>query len=800
MRRNGQRVGQEEFAMSAGVGTHSVQRLEQGRGRQISLVNFVLCARGLGKSPDELLQLAREKLSEEDLAGAARLSTPFTSVIGRDEALEEIVSELNARDGVILCGAPGQGKTSLAQYVANSIGDHYRDGVCDVGLESETQVENLPRRIAAALDLGEVPNSFEILADKRVLVVLDAVDRMRSADERRFNEALTTLVRSSPKSKFIVTCQQRLEKKGFATIDVVKLDPAFAVQLFQRESDGQYDDCEQTSLTSFADGLLAGHPLSIKIVGRYGRAASLPLQDLVRLWRDRWDAIAAGSPMPIDERGLRASFELAFEALSRDAQILFLSMSLLPDGVVPGVIQTVWGKAREAAFHSAMMDLRQRSLLDERPVGFSNLNRLSGPLYRYSAVKRAETAAADVPMREELLAAVLALDDYLDQYVRSNAPQFGDAEPEEKNRAIAIQFHNIHASLDRRLEPSSEPKTIAAATSVLSLYWAYRNNLSGAHNPISSTEDAIRYLDKAQAVFLGSGRKEDASRCTYYIGNIYWLRGDVYQARKYLHEIEELSDAPEEMRLDVRRAFAHIEYKEGDIRTAINEYLEIKTTAAGRFREIELKCVVGLLDAYRKLLDFEAASALFADYVEALPSAPPPIAGNILRGHAYALASSGDLSSAEVFYRQALEVFRGNAFSQAHCWRGLGDIRVARAELTEAEGNFATAERLYEQARKVPSLGVCLVQLGRSRLLRAAGKTLDALSVCADAAKQLDRAKLNEPYEFAIANEMTGDLQSDLGDADKARAAFRIAISYFGRVGALSVADRIAEKLRAFQS
>ena len=178
-----------------------------------------------------------------------------------------------------------------------------------------------------------------------------------------------------------------------------------------------------------------------------------------------------------------------------------------------------------------------------------------------------------------------------------------------------------------------------------------------------------------------------------------------------------------------------------------------------------------------------------------MAACPAEVVGNLRRGHAYLLAMAGRLDEATAEYECALSAFHHNDFGKAHCWRGLGDIHVQRGELLEAEEAFETAIRLYDEARKNPSLGVALVTLGRGRLAQARDDLEKALQLYRAAAEQLDRQHLNEPYELAVAHELIGAALAAAGDIGKARAELGISLSYFTRVGASTISDRIRAKM-----
>ena len=68
---------------------------------------------------------------------------------------------------------------------------------------------------------------------------------------------------------------------------MLRLRDDAAVELFHQMSDGDYRTVFTIELAEVARDLLSGHPLSIKIVPRYGHSVGLPVEDLRRLWEDK---------------------------------------------------------------------------------------------------------------------------------------------------------------------------------------------------------------------------------------------------------------------------------------------------------------------------------------------------------------------------------------------------------------------------------------------------------------------------------------------------------------------------------
>ena len=107
----------------------------------------------------------------------------------------------------MLYGAPGQGKATLARYVGASLSAHYRHGVFEVDLESERQIDNLPRLIANVVGQPDLPSTFEPLRGRSMLLILDSVDLLvRYTPAPRFRGTVAAISRSlAAGARLIVT-------------------------------------------------------------------------------------------------------------------------------------------------------------------------------------------------------------------------------------------------------------------------------------------------------------------------------------------------------------------------------------------------------------------------------------------------------------------------------------------------------------------------------------------------------------------------------------------------------------------
>lgn len=716
--------------------------------------------------------------------------------IGRTREMNECVGLLRSAGILLVHGAPGQGKTALARYVAASSRDMYRDGIFEIDLQNERKLENLSKHIAVALGGDEDAIVFELLKRKNALLILDSFETLLRSTEReqvsRFFDHL--LVAASGQSRIIVTSRDSFEKEGVMRKRVTPLEAQPATELFLRETDGLYATTDAEDIAEFVQADLGGHALSIKLVARFAAlAARVDLRSLRDLWRLRFNEIAKFESS-LDLKPLAAALELSYESLTDAEKRFFLALALLPDGLLGIHVAEIW-KTDVTAAYAALGALEQRSLLESE----QHHRRILGPLLLYAQMKRRLIGSLPShPLHKDLAADAEAIDAFYDVLVSRYAPQETDENPAEKNLTIRRFFYNIHASFDRRLDPSISVRNLAAAESVVRLYWAYHNNLSGSKNSLGTADDALHYLDKAYQIFRINEHHDRAVLCRYYVGNILWLRGDIPNARVHLEDVLSSPNAADKLKYNARRAFAHIEYKTGSIAKSAALYEEVAKEALKRGdRECFVRCQIGLLDAYRKLEDFESGFATFNSVKHLLPTLSASVRGNVVRGMAYLGLASGDLAGAHDRYQEALSIFRNvSPFGHAHCRRGLGDVAVQKGDLPRARKEFDAAMELYEEAGKLHSLGVGLVMIGRGRLAIGEHDAASATDQLKAAIELLDVLALNEPYEQAQAYELMGLVLVSNSQFEDALGYYQLALQQFRRIACERPAERLAARIR----
>jgi non-specific serine/threonine protein kinase len=111
----------------------------------------------------------------------------LSSFIGRGKELAEVKELLAGHRLLTLTGPGGCGKTRLALEMASDSVEHFEDGARWVGLAPLSGRDLVPRAVASALDVREVPGRaltevlVEYLRPRKMLLVLDNCEHLIEA-------------------------------------------------------------------------------------------------------------------------------------------------------------------------------------------------------------------------------------------------------------------------------------------------------------------------------------------------------------------------------------------------------------------------------------------------------------------------------------------------------------------------------------------------------------------------------------------------------------------------------------------
>ncbi|MEU8812947.1 helix-turn-helix domain-containing protein [Actinoplanes sp. NPDC048796] len=382
----------DQLAEASGVTGRAISDMERGVSRRPRVSTVQLIADGLRLDPDQRAALAAAARAPRPPAVVGGLPLPRAALdfTGRDDDLARIAGWAELTPAlVVISGAPGIGKTSLAVQAAQAWTAEERLFVDLRGLDTRPLTPDavLGRLIRAVSPAQRaVPRKTEeaaalwhsLVRERRLVVVLD-----NAVDEDQVRPVIP------PNGPVVVLVTSRRRLSGLVGVHRVRLDALpdpDALTLLTRILD---EDSPPEGLRRIAE-LCVNVPLALRIAGN--RLASRPgwtPEDLiVRLAAQerRLDALTAG------DLRIEAAFTLSYEQLSGIARRLFRRLALVAGPSTGTELAGVLVGEPAPVTETALDELVELSLLQLRPDGrfeFHDLLRL----YARVQLGREESAA-----------------------------------------------------------------------------------------------------------------------------------------------------------------------------------------------------------------------------------------------------------------------------------------------------------------------------------------------------------------------------------------------------------------------
>jgi len=753
-------------------------------------------------------------------ASIGNLPSGVSSFLGRREELGQVRKLLEGSRLVTLTGAPGIGKSRLGLELAGQLAAEDLDGAWLVELAPVRDAKLVPKALAAALSVQEVPGEgltdtvVARIGGRRVLVVLDNCEHLVSACA----EVADGLLRGCPELRILATSREPLSISGERLWQVPPLSvPEAGVspvpeRLMGFDAVGLFVERASAVHPAFvlnADAApyvaeicrrLDGIPLAIELAA--ARVANLTPAEIARRLDDRFSLLVRGSRNHVSRHHtLQAAVDWSHELLSASERALLRRLFVFVGGFCLEAAEAVCAGG-EVENSEEVLDLLSRlvskSLVVADTANSRGRYRLLETIRAYSA-DRLEEAHETRGTGEAHARFYLVLAERAEPELTGPNQDhwFERLEGERDNLRSAIEWSLAHGKTEWALR----------LTGALAVFWRVRCHFSEGR-------------DLAEAAVVASNGKWPASKAKalWAMGFMANATEDAETAVPALKEslalFGELGDLQGRARALLMLGDSKVHFGEPGWRELLDESAALAREAGDSWCLALALYVAGIarndLRAARPLLEESLKVARDAEEKQGLRAA--------LMGLGKVSVRQGDYRAAERLLKEAVDVNRelGDDYFRAAAMKylaelefGRGNYRAARKLLDEvfaigevdpvaalfdplvllgtvahAEGDRVRARERFDDA-KAHALGGTLL----SSLLQGMGQLAvenddqDEARRLFEKALELARGAQNH-WSAAAALHGLGDLARDVGDAKRAAALHHEALNLRRQIGA----------------
>jgi predicted ATPase/DNA-binding SARP family transcriptional activator len=445
----------------------------------------------------------------EDVRAVAALPMPATPLVGRERELEKLEILLSRRDArlIVLTGAGGSGKTSLALEAARRAAASFANGAVLVELAPLRDPALVVPTVAHALALAEDPEQEPLealaaaLAPQELLLVVDNAEHVREAAP-----SFARLAAAAPRLTLLVTSRAVLHVSGEHVFPVSPLAEEDAVLLFVQRAQRleprflltAETDSDVRRICRRVDCL----PLAIELAAARSRTLT-PRALLERL--DRSLGVLTGGPrdLPARQQTLRETIAWSVDLLTERETEVFARLALFPAGATLEAAEAVCG---------ADLDVLGE-LVDHHLILRSDL----GGAPRYGMLETVREYALGL-LGDQRLDAARALAAYFARFADDLREGSSEKELLRLVDELDSEIENVRAALVAGAASGDSELQVRLAGG-LSRYWQYRGPVAEGLEWIEgalAASDGAATVARAHALRTGAG--------------LAWMRGDVARA------------------------------------------------------------------------------------------------------------------------------------------------------------------------------------------------------------------------------------------------------------------------------
>ena len=333
------------------------------------------------------------------------LPQQLSSLVGREEGIDEIAELVRSRRLVTLSGVGGVGKTRLALEVGAEVAGEFPDGVWMVELASVGDPASVPAAIATVLgitprgDVALIDTVADSLGGRRLLLVMDNCEHVLAAA----GSAIREILGRSRNVKVFTTSRETLAVDGETVFTVAPLAieggvTSDAVTLFvdraraARPDFGLREPDTGSAIVDICE-VLDGLPLGIELAA--ARMAAMSAVEVRDRLADRFRLLKGSTPGPERQLTLDHAVAWSYDLLTDDERELLRLASVFAGGFDLTSICAVVDRGDDVDVLRNLDSLVRKSLVVADPIAARTRYRLFETIRQFAEHRLAETGALE---------------------------------------------------------------------------------------------------------------------------------------------------------------------------------------------------------------------------------------------------------------------------------------------------------------------------------------------------------------------------------------------------------------------
>jgi predicted ATPase/DNA-binding winged helix-turn-helix (wHTH) protein len=421
----------------------------------------------------------------DQAAVAGNLPAPLTRILGRDDVIAALATQLSQRRFLTIVGPGGVGKTTVAIAIAQTASAAYKDGVWSVALSSLADPDLVPSAITAVLGISQsgvnpVSGLTAWLRDKHALIVLDSCEHVVAAAAKVAEEIL----RAARRVSILITSREPLRGEGewvyrLASLQVPPVSAELAtdnvlrfpaVELFTERAaaivEGLSFGSGELSAVVEICRRLDGMPLALELAA--AQVDIFGVRGLAARLDDRFTILTKGRRTALPRhQTLRATMDWSYDLLPQAEQLILGRLSVFQSDFTMAAAAAVAAddQIKIADVFEGVANLAMKSLVTTDISGELTYHRLLDTTRAYALGKLPGSGEVDRVRK-------LHAEYYRDLFERAEA-EWEARPPGQLLADYGRQIDNVRAALDWAFSPGGDTATGVALTVATVPLWTH---------------------------------------------------------------------------------------------------------------------------------------------------------------------------------------------------------------------------------------------------------------------------------------------------------------------------------------